>query len=243
MKRIKKYYKENIRIKITDFELLDVSIYGCDARFEFEIRDHETDILLDTGYETVEYAFMGVDDSEEIYYFLEEKGIDFSEQYDDDYDRLPDELKEEFEAHLLELYNDVYHDYLFDGDEETQKEFVDKIMKKLHLQENLFYITKDEDVSWIEATSDYFGVHLKSDSTEIRRIYNVNTEDWIYEVDGIYFDVVSDFGMFPEYTLELFERDDKHPHNVTREDLENDTYPGFHGKVGDVVFPYDDVFE
>ncbi|MBQ9190825.1 MAG: hypothetical protein IJ142_04375 [Bacteroidaceae bacterium] len=71
MKKIKKYCKDNIRIKITDFELLDVSIYGCDARFEFEIRDNKTDVLLDTDYETIDYAFMGVDDGEEIYYFLE----------------------------------------------------------------------------------------------------------------------------------------------------------------------------
>ena len=67
MKKIKKYCEDNIRIKITDFELLDVSIYGCDARFEFEIRDNETDVLLDTDYETIDYAFMGVDDGEEIY--------------------------------------------------------------------------------------------------------------------------------------------------------------------------------
>ena len=242
MKKIKKYCEDNIRIKITDFELLDVSIYGCDARFEFEIRDNETDVLLDTDYETIDYAFMGVDDGEEIYYFLEEKDIDFSEQYDDDYDLLPDELKKEFEAHLLELYNDVYHDYFFDGDEETQEEYVNKIMDQYHLNQNLFYIIKDEECCWIEASSDYSGVQLRSDSDEIRRVYNVNMQDWIYEVDGIYFDVVSDFGMFPEYTIELFERDDKHPYKVTKEDLENDTYPGYLGKVGDVLYSYDDVF-
>ena len=50
---IKKYCKDNIHIKITDFELLDVSIYGCDARFEFEIRDNETDVLLDTDFQKV----------------------------------------------------------------------------------------------------------------------------------------------------------------------------------------------
>ena len=119
MLKIKKYSDENVRVKITDFQLRDVSFYGCDAGFEFEIRDDETDVLLDTDYEIVENAFMGVDDGEEIYYFLEEKGIDFSEQYDDDYDQLPDELKKEYEAYLLEHYDDMYHEYFFEADEET----------------------------------------------------------------------------------------------------------------------------
>jgi hypothetical protein len=86
MGKIKKYSRENIHIKITDFELRNVSFYGCDAGFYFEIRDNETDVLLDSDYEIVDNAFMGVDDSEEIYCFLEEKGIDFSEEYDDEYD-------------------------------------------------------------------------------------------------------------------------------------------------------------
>ena len=81
---IKLFSKENVRIHITDFELLKTTFYGCDARFEYEVRDKETDTLLDTTYDTIENAFMGVDDSEEIYYFLEEKGIDFSAEYDED---------------------------------------------------------------------------------------------------------------------------------------------------------------
>ena len=76
MQKIKKYCEDNVHIKITDFELEDVSFYGCDAWFDFEIIDNETGALLDTDVEKVEYAFMGVDDSEDIYYFLEEKGID-----------------------------------------------------------------------------------------------------------------------------------------------------------------------
>ena len=239
MLKIKKYSDDNVHIKITDFQLRNVSFYGCDAGFEFEIRDDETDVLLDTDYEIVENAFMGVDDEEEIYYFLEEKEIDFSEEYNDDYDQLPDELKKEYEAYLLEQYDDMYHDYFFDADEETQEEFVDKIMEEYYFPLNKFYIVKGEEVGWIEAKSDYYGVHLSSDNVEIHRVYNINMQDWIYEAEGVFFNVIcSDWGMSSDFSIEFFERDDKHPFTVTAEDLENDMYPGYNGKVGDVLYNY-----
>ena len=244
MRKIKKYCEENVRIKITDFELLDVSFYGCDARFSFEIRDNETDVLLDSDYETVENAFMGVDDEEEIYYFLEEKDIDFSEEYDDDYDQLPNELKKEYETYLLNHYDEMYHEYFFEAEEETQQEFVDKIRKLLYLDKSKFYIIKDEKACWIEASNDYSGVHLSSDSIALHRVYNVDMEDWIYEADGIYFDVnCSDWGLSPDFSIELFERDEEHPHIVTAEDIEDNRYPGYHGKVGDVLYDYWDADE
>ena len=242
MDTIKKYCEENIHIQITDFELRDVSIYGCDALFYFEIRDDETDVVLDTDCETIENAFMGVDDGEEIYYFLEEKGIDFSEEYDDDYDRLPDELKKEYEAYLLDHYNDLYHDYFFDADEDTQQEYIDKIMDQLYLASNRFYIIKDKKVCWIVTTEDYFGVHLSSDDVKIHKVYNVNMQEYIYEVDGIYFNICcSGMGLSADFYIELFERDEDHPYVVNAEDLANDVYPGYQGDVGDVIYSYNDL--
>ena len=95
-KLFKQLCKENVRIQIKDFELKDVSFYGCDADFDIEIKDKETGILLATDNVRVENAFWGVDDSEEIYYFLEGKEIDVSEEYDDDFDNdLFDEDEEE----------------------------------------------------------------------------------------------------------------------------------------------------
>ena len=239
MRKIKKYCKENVHVKITDFDLLDVSFYGCDACFHFEIRDDETDVLLDTDCETIENAFMGVDNSEDIYYFLEEKEIDFSEEYDDDYDNLPDELKKEFEAYELEHYNDIYHDYFFESEEETQEEFNDKISNQLYLASNKFYIIKDEMVGWIEAKGDYSGVHLSSDSVEIHKVYNVDMEDWIYEADGIFFNVnCGDWGQSEDFYIEIFERDENHPFTVTAVELKNGFYTGYHGKAGDVIYNY-----
>lgn len=241
MQKIKKYCEDNVHIKITDFDLLDISIYGCDARFYFEIRDDETDVLLDTDCETIENAFMGVDDDGDIYCFLEEKDIDFSEEYDDDYDQLPDELKKEFEAYQLDQYNDMCHEYFFEAEEETQQAFVGKIMDQLYLSKNKFYVVKDEKAYWIEATYDYSGVHLSSDSLDIHKVYNMDMEDWIYEVEGEYFDIVSDGGLSPDFSIEFFKRDDKHPYTVNAEDLENNRYTGYTGKAGDIIYDYSNV--
>ena len=239
--KIKQYNDENVCIQIKDFELLDVSFYGCDARFEFEIRDKETGVLLGTDNEKVENAFMGVDDDEEIYAFLEEKDIDFSEEFDDDFSRLPDELKKEFEKYVLGLYDDMYHDYFFDADEEIQEAMADKIMDQLYLDDSLLYVILDEKVGWLKISSDYFGIHLSSDDVEIHRVYNVDMEEWIYEVEGDYFYIISDGGMRPDYTLTFCKREEAHPHVVTQEDMENDMYPGYHGKVGDVLYDYEEI--
>ena len=244
MGKIKKYSKENIHIKITDFELRNVSFYGCDAGFDLEIRDSETDVLLDTDYEIVDNAFMGVDDSEDLYSFLEEKEIDFSEEYDDDYDQLPDKIKKEFEEYELELYNDIYHEDFFDGEENAMEEIIGKVTRQLYLPDNKFYIVKGEEVGWIEVESDYFGVHLSSDTVKIHKVYNVDMQDWICETDGAYF-VINDnsYNLSRNYNVVLFERDVSHPYKVTAEDFENDTYPGYRGKVGDVIFDYHAVYE
>ena len=239
MNKIKPYIDDNVSIRITDFQLLDVSFYGCDARFEFEIRDKETGVVLDTDIETVGSAFMGVDDSEEIYYFLENKGIDFSEEYDDDFDKLPDELKKEFEAHELETYNDMYHEWFFEDEDDEHTEIIEKIRNEIYMPNGLFYVVKDGEAHWIKVEADYFGVHLSCETLEIQRVYNVDAEGWIYALEGVYFDIVSDFGLQPDFSIEFYERDDKHPYIVTSDDLQNDRFTGYVGKPGDTIYDYD----
>ena len=206
--KIKQYCVESVSIKITDFKLQDVSFYGCDALFEFEIRDDETGLLLDTGFETIENAFMGIDDSEDLYAFLEDKGIDFSEEYDDDFDRLPDELTKDFEEYVLKLYDDHYHEYFFDGDDSTQEEMIYKIKDKHNLDDSLIYVIKGEEIGWIMMSSDYYGVHLKSDDVEIHKVYHVDMQKWIYEVEGEYFDIISDFGPKPDYYITFYKQNE-----------------------------------
>ncbi len=210
MKRtIKQYSAENIRIQITDFELLNTSFYGCDARFDFEIRDKETDVVLATDCETIENAFMGVDDSDEIYSFLEEKGIDFSEEYDDDYDKLPDDIKKEYEEYELLLTDAIEHESFFDEENSSgQDKYIERIMEQLYLDNSLLYIVHDGKVAWIKMESDYYGVHLSSDDVEIHKVYEKDMEDWIYEVEGNYFFITSDFGMNPHYSLNFCEHDE-----------------------------------
>ena len=54
-------------------------------------------------------------------------------------------------------------------------------------------------------------------------------------------DAVSDGGMSPDFDIEFFKRIEEHPYTVTANDLENDRYTGYVGKLGDVVYDYEDV--
>lgn len=241
LKVLKVYSKENIKICIKDVELRDISYYGCDAYFSIEVRDKMTDILLETTTDSLEDAFPGVDDGEEIYYFLEEKGIDFSEEYDDDYSQLPEELQKEFNAHLLNMYTEMYTEYLFE-DEEALHSMQERLRKQFSLPRAL-YLIQDGNVKWIHIESNDWGyIRLSSDELRINKVYNLNMEDWIYEVEGIYFNL-------PKWTdipltrivLEFFERDDKSRHIVEQDGLDNGLYPHYDGRAGDVVYSYDDI--
>lgn len=235
---VKLYNADNITIRITDFKLQNVSYYGCDALFYYEIRDLETGILLDTSCETIEAAFMGIDDSEDVCEFLEDKGIDFTKDYDDNYDRLPAELKKEFEQHELEMYDDMYHDYFFEADDGIQAEMSEKIKAEMILYSGQIYVIRDGKVGWISVTDDYFGVHLKSDDVPIRMVYNMNDEDWIYAVDDAYFIVMVSCDIYKHYSLRMLERDEDSRYVVTSDDLANDAFPYFDGDEGDVLYCY-----
>ncbi|MBR6416944.1 MAG: hypothetical protein IKS22_12715 [Bacteroidales bacterium] len=238
---VNKYCIDNVSIRITDFELRDVSFYGCDAIFDLEIVDKETGVVIATDCEILENAFMGVDDSEELYYFLEDKGIDFSEKYDDDFSKLPPELQKEYEEYILAFWNDQYHDYFFESEDEVREEFLERIMKQLYLDGSLLYVISGDKVGFIKMKKDYFGIHLSSDDFEIRTVYNVDMEGWIYEVEGVFFDVTTSWGPGDDFSFRRMKRRKGRKHIVSEEDLENDVYPGYDGKAGDVLYDYDDV--
>ncbi|MBR6416935.1 MAG: hypothetical protein IKS22_12670 [Bacteroidales bacterium] len=237
---IRQYCKDNVSIRITDFELRDVSFYGCDALFRFEILDKKSGQLLGEDCEILENAFMGVDDSEELYYFLEEKGIDFSDEYDDDFDKLPPELKSEYQEYILAFWDEQYHESFFEADEGIKREYADRIMKQLYVNRNLLYVIRGDKVGFIKAETDYFGVHLHSDDVEIKTVYNVDMQGWIYEVEGAYFDVFpSGWGLGDCISFQPLKRKKGRKYVVSEEDLENDVYPGYDGKAGDVLYDYD----
>jgi len=240
-KKIKKYSKENVRIQIKEFELKDVSFFGCDACFDFEIRDKETDVLLATDYVTIENAFMGVVDSDDIYYFLEEKGIDFDKEYDGSFHNLPADLQKEYEDYELEYYNEVYHEQFFDDNDSSHEWYVKKIMDQIYLEENKFYIIHGKDVAWISATQDYFGIHLHSDDVEIHQVYNLEEQKYIYKAEGIYFDISASYDSPPNFGIHFYKRIKNQKCVVTRKGLRDDYYPGYMGWAGDVLYGYDDI--
>lgn len=235
---IKLFSKENVRIHITDFELLKTSFYGCDARFEYEVRDKETNTLLYTDYDTIEYAFTGVDDSEEIYYFFEEKGIDFSVEYDDDFDKLPAEVRKEFEQYELSHYNELYHDYFFDGGSDVPDVICEKLLDNLYPSPGDIYVIIGDKVSWIDITSDYFGLHPQSDDIVIHRVYNMDEEDWICEIEGVYFALRTNYSSTNRHSLLLYERDEDSRYVVTENDITEDAFPDYDGQAGDELYNY-----
>ncbi len=236
---VKRYTEENVYVKILDFELTTVSFYGCDARFEIEVRDKETGVLLDETWENLEYAFMGVDDGEDLYYFLEDKGIDFTEQYDDDYSKLPAQLQQEFDEYELSVYDEAYHEYLFD-DEDTLKEYSEKILNRCHpVRGRKLYIIKDSQPKWIDVTYDYFGFHLHSKDIGIHSVYNMDTESYIYEVEGCFFDLrLLDYSMYHPFELVLYTRDENDFYVLTEEDLSEPWPSDYWGDPGDVLYNY-----
>ena len=233
---IKIFNKSNVSIRITDFELLDVSFYGCDARFDFEIRDRETDVLLDTSLDIVQDAFPGIDDSEDLYEFLEEKGIDFSADYDDDYDKLPAEMLREFEQREQSMYDDMYHEWFFESDEQEHASIIEKIKDNLYPFRGDIYVIRGEEVAWIEVSYDYFGYHLKGEGVNLQFVYDMGTQKWIYEIDGVFFDL---FGTDScQFALVVYEREEDSRYVVTADDLLIDAFPYFDGDEGDVIYYY-----
>ena len=236
---IKHYCKNNIRIQITDVQLMDISFYGCDAGFDFEIRDKETDVLLDTGYEYVEYAFPGVDEDEEIDCFLEGKGIDFYEEYDGKFDNIHKDLLEEFKDYLFQIYNEYYQEMFYFG-ELYLDECIEKIMRQLDLANNLLYLVRGENVAWITAKRKsrpfYSGIALYSNDLTMRAVYNLNNERWLVEAEGHYFQVIDGCdGLY----LELYKRREDYKVIVTEDNYNEEDLPGYYGEIGIALYYYD----
>ena len=189
---VKQFNDENLEIKITDFKLDDLSVYGCDATFIYDLIDKETGIKIDEDYDTIT-AFMGVEIDDEIYDFLEEKGIDYEKEYDCDSSKLPKKLYDEYYNMMLDMYNDGYQDYFWEC-EELQQEITEKLMDKAYFPSSKLYVIRNNNVEFIDLSCDYFGVHLKSDTVDIKRVYYDDMEDYVYEIDGVKFDVYYSWG-------------------------------------------------
>ena len=237
---IKHYCKNNIRIQITDVQLMDISFYGCDAGFHFEIRDKETDVLLDTDYDSVVCAFPGVDEDEEINCFLEGKGIDFYEEYDGDFDNIPKDLQEEYEDYLLQSYNEYYQEMFYIG-ELYLDECIEKIMRQLDLDNNLLYLVRGENVAWITVKRKPYPfchvIVLYSNDLTMKNAYNLANERWLVEAEGHYFQVIDD-GCEGLY-LRLYKRREDYKVIVTEDNYNKKDLPGYDGEIGITLYYYD----
>ena len=139
-----------------------------------------------------------------------------------------------FEDYKLDYYNEAYHE-LFFGDDSSLDELVDKIMQELYLDDSRRYLIHGKDAAWINVILDGLWLYPHSDEVKIQPVYNVNSEDWIYEADGVYFSVEA---TWTNCYFDQYERDETCKYIVTEEDLDNDRFPGYDGKVGDVLYGY-----
>lgn len=73
------------------------------------------------------------------------------------------------------------------------------------------------------------------DEVKIQPVYNVYSEEWIYEAEGVYFSVEASW---TNSYIDQYKRDETCKYIVTEEDLDNNRFPGYDGKVGDVLYGY-----
>lgn len=227
---LKVFNTENVWIWIKSFELTDVSFYGCDVRFYVEIQDKETGILLKV--ESVEFKnlFPSVDEDEEIDCFLEGKGIDFYEEYDGDFDNIPKDLQEEYEDYLLQSYNEYYQEMFYFGERSLYK-YREIIIRKFPIDKQL-YLIRGDNVAWITVGVEYGSTKLHSVDVKIHTVYNINTESWIYDIEGNYFVVY--FSCDHSLHLTFYERDENYKFIVKDDDF----IPDYYGKAGNVLYSY-----
>ena len=55
------------------------------------------------------------------------------------------DVKKEFEEYELDLYNSIYHEDFFDGEENAMEEIIGKVTRQLYLSNNKFYIVNGEE--------------------------------------------------------------------------------------------------
>lgn len=239
--RIKKFIADNIKIVVTGIEITDTSFYGTDARFDFEIRDKQTDILLDEDSESLEWCLPGYEGDEEYLeeWLKEEYDIDFEKDYDYDYERLPEHITEEWHNREVETLNDCYQDA------ELSDVITDGIIEKLekvavNSRKELFYIIVGDKANVYEVSFDYYGPHVTgyNNSNTVELVWYLDAQEEIFYVDGVYFDVFG-FDRYERYEYEEYVRDDSSAFVVNEDYL--DGLPSATPYLGKVVYDYEPI--
>lgn len=241
-KRIKKFNAGNIKIVVTGIEITDTSFYGTDAWFDFEIRDSQTDILLDEDRAYLEWCLPGYEDDDEEYFeewLKETHGIDYEKDYDCDFYKLPEQIKEEWHKLEVETLIDCYQDA------ELSDVITDGIIEKLekvavNYRKELFYIIVGDKANIYEVSFDYYGPHVTgyNNSNTVELVWYLDAQEEIFYVDGVYFDVFG-FDRYERYEYEEYVRDDSSAFVVNEDYL--DGLPSTTPYLGKVVYDYEPI--
>ena len=111
--QLKRYTYDFFYVVVTEFEIVDTCFMGTDAYFNVELRDRDTDILLNEEYERLDSCFMGFEDNDSEYFeeWLKEKyNIDFEKDYEYETSRLPEDVLDDWHKYEIELLDECYHD-------------------------------------------------------------------------------------------------------------------------------------
>lgn len=245
--KIKKVNLDNCIIRIKDLEVTDYSFYGTDADFHYDVIDRETNkIIFENEFSSLEWGLMGYEDYDDFDDFLEEKGItyeEFKEKYDEDFDKLPQEMKDEFIISVKERLTDYYYEeYVGEDLCEIDNDLAEKLLDNLY-EKDSYYFIKDEKIYFLDIDYDYFGIHLRNNDNIFEMVYDINRERYIYKIKDTdyYFDIIKDFHHYNSYNIIEMKREKNNKKKVTGEDLENDIFPGYYGKIGEYVYCYDEA--
>ena len=228
--QLKRYTYDFFYVVVTEFEIVGTCFMGTDAYFNVELRDRDTDILLNEEYERLDNCFMGFEDNDSEYFeeWLKEKyNIDFEKDYEYETSRLPEDVLDDWHKYEIELLDECYHDA--DLEDIITDDILDKIGRQVSDRDS-FYIIDDGEAYLYDVKQTYFGAKiLGADTPEY--VINGHAEDLIMSLHGVYFQIYFDG------TIEVYEKDENSGFVVDEEYLDGLAIPADY--IGATAYSYD----
>lgn len=200
----------NVDYRIVNVKIVEIGFVWTEVLLSVELFDRETGVLLDTI--EVKAMGQGFDTSEDWYYFIEQKeeeGFEFEkDEYDDvDYDHVSDEIKEEFENYVNDLYEEYFNDSDYDCDfkffrneyADSRGDVKDNLDDCDYLDDYNFYYIEDNTAHWVNI-----------DKAEMIG-YNAETKNEVYKSGDIYFEeenIDGEFKLIDKNTTNIIDDED-----------------------------------
>lgn len=202
----------NVNYRIVNVKIVEIGFVWTDVRLTVELFDRETGVLLDTI--TVKALGQGFDTSDDWYYFIEQKveeGFEFEkdEDVDIDYYDAPDEIKEEFDNYVNDLYEEYFNDPEYNYDFNFKFFINEYADMRCDVKDNLedcdyldyynFYYIEDNTAHWVNI-----------DKAELIG-YNGETKNEVYKSGDIYFEeenIDGEFKLIDKNTTNIIYEDD-----------------------------------